>query len=66
MVTILKYVLFGIIFYVVVIPILEQLAALVCQGLEVIKGWLVYQQSILQAKIDKIGEDDAKTEGTLT
>jgi len=39
---ILKYVFLGIGLYVLIIPILESLSALICQGIEVLKGKLVY------------------------
>lgn len=48
MVTILKYVLLGFLLYILVIPVLEQLAVLICQGLEVLKGILIYKQTLIQ------------------
>jgi len=39
---ILKYTLLGLILYILIIPSLESLSALICQWLEVIKGKLIY------------------------
>ena len=41
MVIILNYVLLGILLYVVVIPIAEELSTVIVQGLEIIKGKLL-------------------------
>ena len=53
MVTILKDVLLGILLYVAVIPILEELATVIVQGLEVVKGWLIVILGSLQEKADR-------------
>ena len=42
MISILNYVLLGIIVYLLVIPIIEELATVIIQGLEVIKGCFVF------------------------
>ncbi len=41
MISILNYVLLGIFIYLLVIPIIEELATVIIQGLEVIKGAFV-------------------------
>jgi len=46
-VTILKYVFLGLLLYVLIIPVLEQLAVLACQWLENLKGKLLYQSALL-------------------
>jgi hypothetical protein len=40
-ISILNYVLLGIIIYLLLIPIIEELATVIIQGLEVIKGYFV-------------------------
>lgn len=56
MVAILKYVLLGIFLYVAVIPILEELATVIVQGLEVVKGKFVIMVANLQEKVEKRNE----------
>jgi hypothetical protein len=54
---ILKYVFLGIVTYILILPILEQIAALICQALEYLKGLLLYQSAKIQIKIDKLTEE---------
>lgn len=56
-VTILKYVFLGLLLYVLIIPVLEQLAVLACQWLENLKGKLLYQSALLQKELDKLQGD---------
>ena len=64
MIAILKYVFLGLLLYIFIIPILEQLAVLICQWLENLKGHLLYKSAVLQKKIDDLSENDnTKTDG---
>ena len=53
---ILKYTLLGLVLYILIIPSLESLSALICQWLEVIKGKLVYQQTLIQKQVNEVNE----------
>lgn len=59
MVIILNYVLLGILIYIVAIPVLEELATVIVQGLEVIKGLLIIRLNKLQEQAEK--PSDTKT-----
>lgn len=48
MVAILNYVLLGIILYIVIIPIMEELTTVIVQELEVLKGSFVVKIATLQ------------------
>lgn len=66
MVIILNYVLLGILLYVVVIPIVEELATVVVQGLEIIKGKLLVIATKLQNDITDIADTNTPKELTST
>ena len=53
--------LLGILIYVVGIPILEELATVIVQGLEVIKGWLVIVLTRLQDEVKNSQEKSSLT-----
>lgn len=55
---ILKYTLLGLILYILIIPSLESLSALICQWLEVIKGKLIYQQALIQKQVDEVSKSE--------
>lgn len=55
---ILKYTLLGLILYILIIPILESLSTLICQWLEVLKGKLVYQQTLIQKQVNEASESN--------
>ena len=52
--------LLGILFYILIIPIVEELATVIVQGLEVIKGFFLVMLNGLQKKIEKSSEEEDK------
>ena len=58
MIAILKYVFLGLLLYIFIIPILEQLAVLICQWLENLKGHLLYKSAVLQNSTWRIWNDN--------
>ena len=50
--------LLGILFYILIIPIVEELATVIVQGLEVIKGFFLVTLNGLQNQIKKANADD--------
>ena len=53
--------LLGILIYAVGIPILEELATVIVQGLEVIKGWFVIVLTRLQDEVKNSQEKSSQT-----
>ena len=53
--------LLGILIYVVGIPILEELATVIVQGLEVVKGWFVIVLTKLQNEVKNSQEKSSQT-----
>lgn len=54
--------LLGILIYAVGIPILEELATVIVQGLEVIKGWFVIVLTRLQDEVKNSQEKSSQTQ----
>ena len=61
MVIILKYVLLGMLIYVFIIPIVEELVTIVVQSLEVLKGKSLLEVTKIQNEISKLSENKEKT-----
>lgn len=57
--------LLGILIYVVGIPILEELATVIVQGLEVVKGWFVIVLTRLQDEVKNSQEKSSSHTRTI-
>lgn len=61
MVIILKYVLLGMLIYMFIIPIVEELVTIIVQHLEVLKGKSLLEVTKIQNEISKLSENKEKT-----
>lgn len=63
MVAILLYILLGIVIYVIGIPLLESLASIICQQLEIIKGKQAKKIVIIQNDLDDLEKKNKTPSG---
>lgn len=65
-VTILKYVLLGIVIYILILPVLEELATVIVQALEILKGKAMVTAQRVQNELLELADTKEEEEKQVT